>query len=316
MQYRRLGNSGLKVGTIALGGWITFEDLRQSGVREVVRSLLDQGGNFVDLADIYGRGAAEELVGNMMREFQRSDLVVSTKAYWPMSDNINDRGLSRKHLIESLETSLHRLNTTYVDIFFCHRFDEETPIEEVVRAMDHLVRQGKTLYWGTSVWTAEQIEEAVRLARELGCYPPTVEQPCYNLADRHIETEIIPTVTKLGLGLTTWSPLAQGVLTGKYNEGIPRGSRADTNEWVRGQLRERDIELARRLAPIAAGAGITMTQLALAWILRRPEVACAIIGATAREQVEENTAAAEITLTADVLAEIDKVLAALPEPKE
>jgi voltage-dependent potassium channel beta subunit len=316
MQYRRVGNSGLKVGAIALGGWITFEDLRQSGVREVVRAMLDQGGNFVDLADIYGRGAAEELLGNMMREFRRGDLVLSTKAYWPMSDNINDRGLSRKHLVESLEASLHRLNTPYVDIYFCHRFDEETPIEEVVRAMDHLVRQGKTLYWGTSVWSSEQIQEAVRIARELGCHPPIVEQPSYSLADRHIEAEIIPAVARLGIGLTTWSPLAQGVLTGKYSDGIPRGSRADTNEWVRGQLRDRDIELARRLAPIAAGAGLTMPQLALAWILRRPEVSCAIIGATAREQVEENVKAAEITLTADVLAEIDKVLAALPEPAE
>lgn len=309
MHYRRVGNSGLKVSAIGLGGWITFEELRQSGVREVVRAAAEKGVIFFDVADIYGHGAAEELLGNMMSEFHRPDLVLSTKAYWPMSDNPNNRGLSRKHLHESINASLRRLNTDYVDLYFCHRFDEETPVEEVVRAMDDLVRQGKVLYWGTSVWEVAQIEEAVRVARELGCHPPTVEQPCYNMVDRHIEAQLLPTAARMGLGIMAWSPLAQGVLTGKYADGIPQGSRADTNEWARGQLKEADIETARRLAPIAGDLGISLSQLALAWVLRRPEVSCAIIGATLREQVEENAAAAEVQLTADVVAEIERVLA-------
>ncbi len=309
MHYRRVGNSGLKVSAIGLGGWITFEELRQSGVRDVVRVALDQGILFFDLADIYGHGAAEDLFGNMMREFHRPDLVLSTKAYWPMSDNPNNRGLSRKHLHESINASLKRLNVDYVDLYFCHRFDDETPLEEVVRAMDDLVRQGKVLYWGTSVWEASQIEEAVRIARELGCHPPTVEQPCYNLVDRHIEAEIMPTASRLGLGLMTWSPLAQGVLTGKYNDGVPPGSRADTNEWARGQMKEADIDVARRLMPIAGDLGLTLAQLALAWILRRPDVSCTIIGATQREQVEENAAAADVQLTDDVVMAIEGVLA-------
>jgi voltage-dependent potassium channel beta subunit len=308
MRYRRLGNSGLKVSVIGLGGWITFEELRQSGVREVVRAADEQGINYFDLADVYGHGDAEEFFGNLMREFRRQDLVIGTKAYWPMTENVNDRGLSRKHLVESLNGSLNRLNTDYVDVFYCHRFDEETPIEEVVRAMDHLSRAGKTLYWGTSEWTPPQVEEAVRIARELGCSPPIVEQPSYSLVDRHIEAELVGAARKLGLGLAVWSPLGQGVLTGKYNDGIPPGSRADANAWMRGQLKEQDIELARRLTPIAAGLGQPLARLALAWVLRLPEVSCAITGATSRDQVEENAAAAELDLPPDVLAEVERVV--------
>lgn len=308
MQYRRLGNSGLKVSALALGGWITFEDLRQSGVREVTRAALDQGVNYFDLADAYGKGAAEELVGNLMREFRREDLVLSTKCFWPMSDDPNDRGLSRKHILQSVDASLNRLNTPYVDLFFCHRYDDETPLDEVVRAIDHLIRQGKVLYWGTSMWTSAQIEEGVRVARELGCSPPIAEQPRYNLVDRSIEDEIVPTARQHGIGLTVWSTLAQGVLTGKYNDGIPSGSRADVNEWAKSQLQEADIALARRLAPIAEGLGVPLANLALAWTLRLPEVSCAIMGATTREQVADNAAAAELELSADTLAAIEKSL--------
>lgn len=308
MQYRRVGNSGLKVSAIALGGWITFEEIRLSGVREVVRAGVDKGVNFFDLADIYGKGVAEEFMGNMMRDIRRQDVVLSTKAFWPMTDNPNDRGLSRKHLLESIDSSLVRLQTTYVDLYFCHRYDDETPLEEVVRAMDHLIRQGKVLYWGTSMWTAAQIDEAVKIARDLGCYPPIVEQPRYNLIDRSIEAEIMPAAKRLGIGLTTFSPLGHGVLSGKYNDGVPQGSRMDTNEWVRGQIKDSDIEVARRLAPIADGMGVPLARLALAWILHHPEVTCAITGATSREQMEENLQAADLVLDAAVLAEIDAVL--------
>jgi voltage-dependent potassium channel beta subunit len=309
MHYRRLGNSGLKVSALALGGWITFEDLRQSGVREVTRAALDQGVNFFDLADEYGKGAAEELVGNLMREFRREDLVLSTKCYWPITDDPNDRGLSRKHILQSVDASLNRLNTPYVDLFFCHRYDDETPVEETIRAIDHLIRQGKVLYWGTSMWTSEQIDEAVRVARELGCYPPIAEQPRYNLVDRGIEADIVPTARKHGIGLTVWSTLAQGVLTGKYNDGIPSGSRADTYEWAKTKLQEADIAAARRLAPIADGLGVPLANLALAWTLRLPEVSCAIMGATTREQVADNAAAADLVLSPDTLAAIEKALA-------
>lgn len=309
MQYRRVGNSGLKVSALAIGGWITFEEIRLSGVREVVRAAVDKGVNFVDLADVYGRGTAEEFTGNLMRDFRRDDLVISSKVFWPMSDKPNDRGLSRKHILESIDRSLTRLQTTYVDLYFCHRYDDETPLEEVVRAMDHLVRQGKVLYWGTSMWTAEQIEAAVALARELGCYAPVVEQPRYNLVDRSIEAAVMPTAARLGIGLTVWSPLGQGVLTGKYAEGIPTGSRADTNEWMKGQIDPTHVAAARRLAPIADDLGVPLAQLALAWVLHRPEVSCAITGATSREQVEANLLAADLALDDGVLARIDAALA-------
>ncbi len=308
MQYRRVGSSGLKVSAIGIGGWITFEEIRLSGVREVVRAAVDKGVNFIDLADVYGKGTAEEFTGNLMRDFRRDDLVISSKVFWPMSDKPNDRGLSRKHILESIDRSLTRLQTTYVDLYFCHRYDDDTPLEEVVRAMDHLVRQGKVLYWGTSMWTAEQIEAAVALARELGCYAPIVEQPCYNMVDRSIEAAVMPTAARLGLGLTVWSPLAQGVLTGKYAEGIPTGSRADTNEWMRGQIKPAAVEAARRLAPIAADLGVTLAQLALAWILRRPEITCAITGATSREQVEANLQAVDLVLDDAALARIEAAL--------
>ena len=309
MQYRRLGNAGMKVSAISLGAWLTYGETVEFDVAaQCIRTAIEHGVNFIDTADVYARGRAEEVVGKVIKDFKRSDLVISSKVFWPMSDNVNDRGLSRKHIMESVHKSLKRLGTDYLDIYFCHRYDPETPVEEVARAMDDLVHQGKVLYWGTSVWSAAQIENAVGIARQFNLYLPQVEQPRYNMLDRHIEDEIMPTAAKYGIGLTVFSPLAQGVLTGKYNEGIPEDSRAAKYEWVRNNITPEVIAKVRQLTEIANDLGLTMSQLALAWILRRPEISSAIIGASKPEQVIENVKAADVTLTPDVLERIEEIL--------
>ncbi len=309
MHYRRLGQAGMKVSAIALGAWLTYgASVEFDTAAQCIRTAIDHGVNFIDTADVYAHGEAERVVGKVIKEFRRTDLVISSKVYWPMSDNVNDRGLSRKHIMESVHASLKRLGTDYLDIYFCHRYDPETPLEEVVRAMDDLVHQGKVLYWGTSVWTAAQIENAVGLARQFNLYLPQVEQPRYNMLDRHIEPEIMPTAAKYGIGLTVFSPLAQGILTGKYNAGIPEDSRAARYDWLREQLTDDVLAKVRQLTDLAHDLGITMSQLALAWVLRRPEISSAIIGASRPEQVEENIKAADITLSEDVLARIEEIL--------
>ena len=309
MNYRRVGKSGLKISEIAIGGWLTYGG--QISAKEtalIIKSALDQGINFLDLADIYTNGKAEEAIGKVIKDMNRSDLVISSKVFWPMSDNINDRGLSRKHIMESVDASLKRLGTDYLDIYFCHRYDPETEIEETVRAMDDLVRQGKILYWGTSVWSAAQIERACGIARDLRANAPIVEQPRYNMLDRHIELDIMSSCANNDMGLTVWSPLAQGFLTGKYNDGIPEDSRGGTTEWLKSDLTEENITKARKLTEIAKSLDLSLTQLALAWILRRPEISCAIIGATKPEQVEKNVMASQVKLSDDSLREIETTL--------
>ncbi|UCG61593.1 MAG: aldo/keto reductase family protein [Candidatus Zixiibacteriota bacterium] len=309
MNYRRVGKSGLKVSEIAIGAWLTYGGtVAAKDTSAIITAAVDSGINFIDLADIYTKGKAEEVVGKAIKDMKRSDLVISSKVFWPMSDNINDRGLSRKHIMESIDSSLRRLGTDYLDIYFCHRLDPETEVEETVRAMDDLVRMGKILYWGTSVWTAALIERAVGIARDLRGYGPIVEQPRYNMLDRHIELDIMPSCAKHGIGLTVWSPLAQGFLTGKYNEGIPEDSRGGTTEWLKGDLNEANIVKARKLSEIAKGLGISLSQLALAWILRRPEISCAITGATKVEQLEHNVMASQTKLSDDTLREIENIL--------
>ena len=317
MEYRRLGRAGMKVSAVSLGAWLTYGGMVEDEMAaRCIHTAIEQGINFIDVADVYARGRAEEVVGSVIKEYKRSDLVISSKVFWPMSENVNDRGLSRKHVMESVEKSLKRLDTDYLDIYFCHRFDPETPVEEVVRAMDDLIHQGKVLYWGTSVWSAAQIEEAVGTSRLYNCYLPQVEQPRYNMLDRHIEPEIMPTAAKHGLGLTVWSPLAQGILTGKYNEGIPEGSRLASGgqvaEWMKAELTEENVAKVRRLTQIAQELGISMAQLALAWILRRPEISSVITGASKPSQVESNARAAAIKLSPDVLERIEAILANAP----
>ena len=306
MEYRRLGNAGMKVSSVSLGAWLTYGGSVENKVAsDCLHAAIEHGINFIDVADIYARGEAETVVGGVIKEYKRSDLVVSTKVYWPMSDNVNDTGLSRKHIMESIDKSLKRLGTDYVDMYFCHRYDPFTPVEEVVRAMDDLVHAGKVLYWGTSVWSAAQLESAVGTARQYNCYLPQVEQPRYNMLDRHIEPDVVPVCAKHGIGLVVWSPLAQGVLTGKYNDGVPEGSRAAISDWVKGDLTPEKIEKAKKLSVIANELGITLSQLALAWCLRLPEISSVITGATRPEQVLANVKAADVKLSAEVLAQVE-----------
>ncbi len=315
MEYRHVGKAGIKVSEIALGAWLTFgADVDEEMTRACVKAAVDHGVNFLDNADIYARGEAEQVVGKIIRDLglRRRDLVLSSKVFWPMSDDVNDRGLSRKHIMESIEGSLRRMGTDYFDFYFCHRYDPETPVEEVVRAMDDLVHQGKVLYWGTSVWSAAQIEAAVGTACTLGAYLPQVEQPRYNMLDRHIEPEILPICAKYGVGVTVFSPLAQGLLTGKYNDGIPPESRGARTDWLKGELTEENVAKVRQLTALAQELGLTMSQLALAWILRRPEVSSVITGATRPEHVLANVQSSGVRLEADVLERIEDILGNQP----
>lgn len=316
MKYRKLGKYGIKVSEISIGGWLTYGNtVDRKATAEIINAAIDAGVNYVDLADVYTTGEAEKVVGHAIADRTRSDLVVSSKVFWPMSDNVNDRGLSRKHVFESIEKSLRRLGTDYLDLYFCHRFDPETPLEETVRAMSDLVTQGKILYWGTSVWEADQIERVVAIAKEYNGYLPAVEQPRYNMLDRHIEPMILPACERNGLGLVVWSPLAQGILTGKYNDGIPEGSRGAATDWLTAHLTEPNLEKVRMIGEVASDLGLTVGQLALAWILRLPEISSAIIGATNPTQLQENLGAAGVRLGADECERIEAILGPPPSHK-
>lgn len=313
MEYRRLGTAGIKVSAISLGAWLTYGSSRvdEENAIRCIRHAVEQGINFIDVADIYAHGRAEEVVGRALKDFKRSDLVVSTKAYWPMSDNINDRGLSRKHIVESVNHSLKRFDMDYIDIFFCHRFDQETPVEETVRAIDDLIAQGKILYWGTSMWTAANIDEAYEVVNRVNANRPVVEQPLYNMLDRHVvEGALEDAVTRHGMGLVVWSPLAQGVLTGKYNDGIPEDSRYNSvdKEWFAQQLTEERLNKTRAVTALAQEMGTTTAALALAWVLKHPNVSSAITGATKTSHIDENLKALDVQISDDVSARIAAIL--------
>ncbi len=227
MKYRYLGKHGIRVSEISLGAWLTFGgSVDKNKSKEIVTSAIDAGINFIDIADIYSKGNAEKTIGEIISEenYPRKNLVISSKVFWPMSDNPNDVGLSRKHIFDSIHESLKRLGTDYLDIYYCHRYDHFTPLRETIEAMDDLIREGYIRYWGTSVWSAVQLERAVSIAKEIGAHLPAVEQPRYNMLDRFIELEIMDVAKFHGMGLTIWSPLAQGILTGKYNSEIPENS--------------------------------------------------------------------------------------------
>lgn len=311
MKYRRLGKYGMRVSEISLGAWLTFGgSVEDNTAIETIHKALELDVNFIDVADVYARGNAETVVGKALEgdTYARKDLIVSSKVFWPMSDNPNDSGLSRKHIHDSIDNSLKRLQLDYLDIYFAHRFDYYTPIEETVAAMDDLVRDGKIRYWGTSVWTAAQLERAVGVAKEMGAHLPSVEQPRYHMLDRHIELEVMKTTKYHGMGLVPWSPLGGGMLTGKYNDGIPEGSRADTSEWMKKGLTEENLEKVRKLGVIAKENDMTMSNLALAWILRRPEITSVITGASRVAHVEDNVRATDIRLSDDLLVQIDEIL--------
>lgn len=313
MQYRRLGNAGMQVSTISLGGWINYGEgkVASDSAREVVVAAYEQGINFFDLADVYGNGGAEEQMGAILKEFPRHTLVISTKVFWPMSEDVNDRGLSRKHIMESIDRSLQRLGTEYVDLYFCHRPDPETPILETARAMDDLIHRGKVLYWGTSEWSAAQIREAGDLCERYGLYPPQVEQPQYSMLRRErVENEILLVTEPRGMGLVVFSPLAMGILTGKYDDGIPQDSRFSREEWAaKRYMNDENVARVRKMKPIADSLGISRAQLALAWTLRQPGVSSAIIGATRPSQILDNATAGDVTLSPDVIEAIDTILA-------
>ncbi|MCB9451339.1 MAG: aldo/keto reductase family protein [Anaerolineaceae bacterium] len=311
MEYRRVGKSGLKVSAISLGAWLTFGSKRveQEAAKTCIRTAIENGINFIDVADMYSYGQAEVVVGEVVKDYKRSDLVISTKAYWPMSDNVNDRGLSRKHITESVNASLKRFNLDYVDIFFCHRFDDETPVEETVRAIDDLIAQGKILYWGTSMWNATELTEGNAVAKAINANRPIVEQPEYNMLDRNfVEAGLETALEKYGMSLVVWSPLAQGILTGKYNDGIPAGSRYETVDWFKDHLTQAKIEKARGISQLAAEMGTTPAALAIAWVLKNPYLASAITGATRPEQVTENLKALDVTITDEINQKIEDIL--------
>ncbi|SFL37930.1 voltage-dependent potassium channel beta subunit, animal [Paenibacillus sp. 1_12] len=311
MKYRRLGGSGLKVSEISLGSWMTYGGyVENDKAVKSIEQAYDLGINFFDTANAYERGEAEKVVGKILSAYPRESYVLATKVFWPMGDGPNDRGLSRKHLMEQCHASLKRLDVDYVDIYYCHRYDPQTPVEETLRAIDDLISQGKVLYAGISEWTAAQMQEALAISDKYLLDRIIVNQPVYNMFNRYIEKEIIPLGTKNGIGQVVFSPLAQGILTGKYRPGaaIPSDSRAASKSWGENNLKESQLIKVEQLEKISNELGIKISQLALAWILRQDNVASTLVGASRPEQVIENCAASGITLDNEVLEKIETIL--------
>ncbi|WP_046181386.1 aldo/keto reductase family protein [Domibacillus tundrae] len=314
MKYRRLGNSGLKISEIGLGSWLTYgETIGNQNAIDCIHQAYELGINFFDTANAYSQGEAEKVVGEALKSFSRESYVLATKVFFPMGDGPNERGLSRKHIIEQCDASLKRLGVDYLDLYQCHRFDEETPTEETLRALDDLAQQGKILYYGVSEWTAVQIIDAVHITKEKNLRPLVSNQPIYNMLVRYIEKEVLPVSEKEGIGQVVFSPLAQGILTGKYKPGqeIPSNTRAaneNINRWIKSYLNDDVLERVARLEGIANDLDIKLSQLAVAWILRQPGVSSAIVGASHPGQVTENVKASEVELPNDVLTEIESIL--------
>lgn len=302
------------VSEISYGNWITHgSQVEEDAAVECVRAALDEGITTFDTADVYAGTRAEEVLGRALKGVRRESLEIFTKVYWPTGEGRNDRGLSRKHITESINGSLRRLQTDYVDLYQAHRFDVETPLEETLRAFDDLVRQGKVLYVGVSEWSADQIARALKIADEMGFDRLVSNQPQYSMLWRVIESEVVPLCEKEGLGQIVWSPIAQGVLTGKYLPGQPppAGSRATDSTgsgFINRLMRDDVLRRVQDLKPIAADLGLSMAQLAVAWVLQNPNVSSAIVGATKPEQVRDNVKATGVKLDAEVLKKIDDVL--------
>jgi aryl-alcohol dehydrogenase-like predicted oxidoreductase len=312
MQTRRVGASGLEVSEVGLGSWLTLgSSVGAARSEQLVQHAFDLGINFFDTADVYANGAAEEALGRAIRELPRRHLVVASKCFFAMSERPNDRGLSRKHVLESVDGSLRRLQLDYLDLHQCHRFDPEVPLAETIGAYDDLVRQGKLLYWGVSEWSGAQIREACAIARRMGSPPPISNQPGYSVLRRDMEKEVLPACEAESIGQLVFSPLAQGALTGKYAGGArPPGTRASDpqrNRWMGSVLAPDRLEVVEALRPLAAECGLSLAQLALAWCLRLPSVAAVIVGATRLEQLDENAKASSARIPREILARIDEI---------
>lgn len=326
MKYRFLGRSGLKVSALSFGSWVTFGDqIDEDVAHDMMRAAYDAGVNYFDNAEAYAEGQSETMMGNIIQKagWKRSDLVLSTKIFWG-GEGPNDQGLSFKHIKEGTEAALKRLQTDYVDLIFCHRPDKHTPIEETVWAMNQVINEGKALYWGTSEWSAEQIRHAYVFARQEHLRPPLMDQPQYNMFRREkVEKEFLPLYGDIGLGTTIWSPLASGLLTGKYNDGVPEDSRLalDEYDWLRERLLETEsgrqkLEKVEKLSTIADEAGIPMPLFALAWCLKNENVSTVITGASKTEQVKQNMKAIEVVdeMTPDIMERVEEVLDNKPKP--
>ena len=316
MNYRKLGKWGTRVSEVSLGSWLTYGGIvDEKSTAEQVKFAFEHGINFFDTANVYSGGNGEIAVGKALKDLPRHEYVLATKVFFPMGRGPNDRGLSRKHIVEQCHASLQRLQADYIDLYQCHRFDSETPVYEVVRTMDDLTRQGKILYWGVSEWSAEQIREAVETAYSLNAMPPVSNQPQYNMLQKSIEADVLPTSKELGLGQVVFSPLAQGVLTGKYLPGEPfpadsRAANENANSFLVGRetMRRDSLEAVQRVVKIADELGVSMASLALAWCLREPGISSVIIGATKMSQISENIKACDIELDKQTLSKIDEAL--------
>ncbi len=315
MQYRNVGNSGLKVSEISVGSWMTDLNGNEKTkiAEETIRLAYENGVNFFDCADGYSGGQAEIFLGKVLKSYPRSSYVVSSKVFFPMGPDVNERGLSRKHIFENIERSLKNMQLDYIDLYYCHRFDSTTPMAETLRALSDLVSQGKILYYGVSEeWSGSHLEEAQKIIDKYNLHPLTVIQPQYNMIDRYIEHEIMAVCEKYGIGITPFSPLAQGLLTGKYKKGqpFPEGSRAthQADKQINNLLTDENLDKVEKLEKIAGELNVSVSVLALAWILRKPIISSVITGASKPEQLSKNLAASDLRLSDEVLDEIDSVL--------
>ncbi|AUW94653.1 MAG: aldo/keto reductase family protein [Sulfobacillus thermotolerans] len=316
MNYRRLGKAGIKVSEIALGSWLTYGTVTEQKTAEAcIHHAYDLGINHFDCANVYGSAPheAERFLAQALAPYARDSYVLTTKAFWPVGPGVNDRGLSRKHLIAQLDQSLTALGTDYVDIFYCHRYDPDTEMEEILSTIDDQVRAGKIRYGGISEWPAERIAEAVSVQNAMGLHPLRASQPVYNMFSRYIEQAVLPICEQNGMGVVVFSPLAQGLLTGKYRLGqaTPEGSRAATKEvshFITRYLTEEHLTKIEALMGVAQELGLTLSQLALAWVLRQPGISSALIGASRPEQITENVKAVGVQLAPETLDRIEQIL--------
>lgn len=308
VQYRIIPGTDCRVSQLSLGGWLTFGgSVPDAEALRILHAAVAAGVNHLDLADVYARGGAEQVVGRFLCELPGRELVIASKVFWPMSDDPRDRGLSRRHIHESIDRSLQRLGRDQLELYYCHREDPSVPLAETVQAMGDLVRAGKVRAWGTSCWRPATLREAHRLAAQLGVDPPRVEQPRYNLFERGIERDVVPACRELGMAIVVWSPLAGGVLTGKYLDGRPAGSRGATSKWVDEYLTPERLAAMRSFAGLCAARAVNPGAVALAWAMQQPGITAAIVGASTAAQLQDSLAAVAVALDPEFVAQIERL---------